>query len=61
MAQKAIEYDIVLCKVNLKYKIIVVESKALKKAGLDINNLQWQDVIRLNAGNEKFGHQKVPE
>lgn len=58
---KAIEYDIVFCKDNNKDKIIVVEPKVLKEASLDINNLQWQDIVRLNAGNDKFGYQKVPE
>jgi len=58
---KAIEYDIVFCEDNNKDKIIVVEPKVLKKANLDINNLKWQNVLKLNAGNDKFGYQKVPE
>lgn len=53
---KAIEYDIVYCQDNNEDKIIIIEPKLLKENGLDINNLSWQDVEKLNAGNDKFGH-----
>lgn len=58
---KAIEYDIVFCKDNDQDKIIVVEPKVIKEANLDINNLQWDDVEKLNASNDKFGYQKIPQ
>lgn len=58
---KAIEYDVVYCDDNNINKIIVVEPKLLKSAGLDINNLLWNDVKKINSGNKKFGDQKIPE
>ncbi|PJC81196.1 hypothetical protein CO007_05935 [Candidatus Roizmanbacteria bacterium CG_4_8_14_3_um_filter_36_10] len=58
---KAIEYDVVYCKDDTRDKIIVAEPKLIKSVNLDINNLQWNDIRKLNAGNEKFGYQNVPE
>lgn len=58
---KAIEYDVVYCKNGTEDKIIVVEPKLIKAANLDIDNLQWNDISKLNAGNERFGFEKVPE
>lgn len=58
---KAIEYDVVYCNDGGNDRLIIVEPKLLKLANLDINNLQWEDVKKLNAGNEKYGHQYVLE
>lgn len=58
---KAIEYDIVFCRDNDQARIIVVEPRVIKEAGLDINNLQWADVEKLDAGNDIFGYQKIPQ
>jgi len=58
---KAIEYDVVYRKDDTRDKIIVAETKLIKSVNLDINNLQWNDIRKLNAGNEKFGYQNVPE
>src|ERR1051326_435568 len=57
---RAVEYDVVACNDNGLYKIIVVEPKLLKQAGLDINNLQMQDVLKLDAGNSQYGFCKGP-
>jgi len=57
----AVEYDVVFCEHNTGNKIIVVEPKVIKEAGLDINYLQWSDVLKLNAGNAKFGYQQIAE
>ncbi|MBU1084772.1 hypothetical protein KKB06_00255 [Patescibacteria group bacterium] len=56
---KAVEYDVVYCQDNNEDKIIVIEPKLLKENGLDINNLSWQEVKKLNVGNEKFGQCSV--
>ena len=55
---RAIEYNIVQCLDGKK--IIVVEPKLLKQAKLDLNNLDWKDVEKLNVGNEKYGYCRVP-
>lgn len=52
---KAIEYDIVLCKDGSGYRIVAIEPKLIKQAGLDINNLNWAEVQKINTGNEKYG------
>ena len=57
---QAIEYDVAIAKDGNKFKVFVIEPKLLNEAGLDINNLVWEDVQKINAGNEKFGTQKVP-
>lgn len=57
---QAIEYDVALAQDGGDPKMIVIEPKVLKDAGLDINDLQWADVQNLDAGNETFGFQKVP-
>ncbi len=57
---KAIEYDIVACKDGDKYVIAVIEPKLLKQANLDINDLKWSDVQKINTGNNTFGQSKVP-
>lgn len=57
---KAIEYDVAIAKDGDSFKVFVIEPKLLNEAGLDINNLVWSDVQKLDAGNEKFGHQPVP-
>ena len=57
---KAIEYDVALAQDDDNSKIVVMEPKVIKEAGLDINNLQWADVKNLNSGNETFGFQKIP-
>lgn len=57
---KAIEYDVALAQDGNDPKIVVMEPKVIKEAGFDINNLQWNDVKDLNAGNDTFGFQKIP-
>jgi len=52
---KAVEYDVAYCQDKNEDKIIIIEPKLLKENGLDINNLSWQDVKQLNAGNGKYG------
>ena len=52
---KAIEYDIVYCDSDDGGKIVAIEPKLLKQAGLDINSLDWADVQEIDTGNEKFG------
>jgi len=52
---KAIEYDIVFCSFDDGGKVVVIEPKLLKQAGLDIDNLDWKDVEKINTGNDKFG------
>ena len=53
---KAIEYDIVYCKDPDASRVVVIEPKLLKQAGLDINDLAWSDVSTIEAGNERVGH-----
>lgn len=55
----AIEYDIVTVLDAGIYRNIVIEPGLLKEAGLDIDNLNWKDVKEIDAGNRKFGWQKV--
>jgi glycerophosphoryl diester phosphodiesterase len=57
---KAIEYDVAIAKDGDTFRVFVIEPKLLNEAGLDINNLGWSDVQKLNAGNEQFGQQPVP-
>lgn len=57
---RAIEYDVAIAKDGDKFQVFVIEPKLLKEAGLNINDLTWSDVQKINAGNEKFGIQKVP-
>ena len=52
---KAVEYDIVCCKDGDKNILAVIEPKLLKENRLDINNLKWEDVRKINAGNDKYG------
>lgn len=56
----AIEYDIVACKDGEQNKIIIIEPKLLKEANLDINDLKWKDIVKINAGNNIYGYCKVP-
>ncbi|GEM_PF-1388596 len=56
---QAIEYDVAVAKDESGFKVFVVEPKLLKAAGLDINNLSWDDVRKIDTGNEKFGPQKI--
>ncbi len=56
---KAIEYDVVFCNDKTEDKIIIVEPKLLKENNLDINNLHWEDVSKIDAGNEKYGTAQV--
>jgi glycerophosphoryl diester phosphodiesterase len=57
---KAIEYDVAIAKDGDNFKVFVIEPKLLSDAGLNINQLEWSDVQKLNAGNEQFGRQPVP-
>lgn len=57
---RAIEYDVAIAKDGDGFQVFVIEPKLLSEAGLDINNLTWDDVQKINAGNEKFGSQPVP-
>lgn len=57
---RAIEYDVVIAKEGDKFQVVVIEPKLLKEAGLNINDLDWRDVQKINSGNEKYGAQKVP-
>ena len=53
---KAIEYDVVLASDNhSKDYVVMIEPKIVNSLGLDINNLIWEDIEQLDAGNEKFG------
>lgn len=58
---KAIEYDVAIAKDGDKFRVFAIEPKLLNDAGLDINNLAWSDVQRINAGNEKFGTLQVTQ
>lgn len=53
---EAVEYDVVAVKDRDSYKVIVIEPKLLLEDNLDIDNLDWKDVQKLNAGNQKFGN-----
>lgn len=53
---KAIEYDVVVTKDGSQYKMIVIEPKLLLEHNLDINNLEWNSVKNIDAGNEQFGY-----
>lgn len=57
---RAIEYDVAIAKDGDKFQVFVIEPRLLNDAGLDINNLEWSDVQKLNAGNEQFAQQPVP-
>ena len=57
---KAIEYDVVFCNDDGRPKIVLVEPKLLKEQNLDVNNLNYTDVVQINAGNPKYGFCKVP-
>jgi glycerophosphoryl diester phosphodiesterase len=46
---------VVYCADEDEDKIVVVEPGLIKKAGLNIDNLSWVDVHKINAGNEKYG------
>lgn len=56
---KAIEYDVAIAKDEGSFQVFAIEPKLLSDAGLDINNLSWADVQKINTGNEKFGMQSV--
>ncbi|MEK9196315.1 MAG: glycerophosphodiester phosphodiesterase family protein, partial [Patescibacteria group bacterium] len=56
---QAIEYDVAIAKDGDKFQVFAIEPKLITEAGLDIDNLVWSDVQKINAGNEKFGHQPV--
>jgi len=56
---KAIEYDVAMVKNNNSYNIAVIDPKAIAGKGLDINNLNWQDIQNINLGNKKYGYCKV--
>jgi glycerophosphoryl diester phosphodiesterase len=56
---KAIEYDVAIAKDGNSFQVFAIEPKLLKDAGLDINDLAWDDVKKLNVGNDKFGAQSV--
>ncbi len=56
---KAIEYDVVVSKNKKNLKMVVIEPKLIKEQNLDIDNLNWEDLSRINAGNEKYGQCKV--
>lgn len=57
---RAIEYDVAIAKDGNGFQVFVIEPKLLVEAGLDINDLEWADVQKLNAGNDYFGVQSVP-
>lgn len=56
---QAIEYDVAIAKDGDKFQTFAIEPKLLNEARLDINNLEWKDVQKVNTGNEKFGAQPV--
>jgi glycerophosphoryl diester phosphodiesterase len=56
---RAVEYDVLVARDRGEYKVVVFEPKLIKEAGLDINNLTWSDVRKIDAGSEKFGAQEV--
>lgn len=56
---RAIEYDVAVAKDGDSFQVFAIEPKLLNDAGLDINNLAWEDVQKINTGNEKFGEQPV--
>ncbi|HET7673250.1 MAG TPA: glycerophosphodiester phosphodiesterase family protein [Candidatus Saccharimonadales bacterium] len=56
---KAIEYDVAIAKDGNDFKVFVIEPKLLNDAGLDINDLNWEDVLKIDTGNDKFGRQPV--
>jgi glycerophosphoryl diester phosphodiesterase len=56
---KAIEYDVAIGRDGDSFQVFAIEPKLLKDASLDINNLAWADVKKLNVGNDKFGEQSV--
>lgn len=53
---KAVEYDVVAAKDGDLYKIIIIEPKLLLENNLDIDNLDWKDIQKLDAGNQKYGY-----
>jgi glycerophosphoryl diester phosphodiesterase len=53
---EAVEYDVVAVKDGDSYKIIVFEPKLLLENNLDIDSLDWEDVQKLDAGNQKYGY-----
>lgn len=57
---QAIEYDVAIAKDGDRFQVFVIEPKLLKEVGLNINDLTWSDVKKINAGNKKFGAQKIP-
>jgi glycerophosphoryl diester phosphodiesterase len=61
LSQKArgIEFDVAVTKYKKTYKMIIIEPKLLLKNNLDINNLFWNDILKLDTGNNKFGSCKV--
>lgn len=56
---KAIEFDIATVGDGSKYRTIIIEPKLLHQAGLDIDNLEWDEVKKVDAGNAKFGRKGV--
>jgi len=56
---RAIEYDVAIAKDGDQFQVFAIEPKLLNEAGLDINNLNWEDVQKINAGNDNFGPQPV--
>jgi len=55
---EAIEFDVVVAKDKI-WKMVVIEPKLLSENNLNINNLKWNDLSNLNAGNQKHGQCKV--
>lgn len=51
----ALEYDVAIAKTDTGFEVFLIEPALLTQAGLDINNLNWQDVKALNTGNEESG------
>lgn len=56
---RAIEYDVAIAKDGNQFRVFAIEPKLLNEAGLDINNLAWEDVQKINTGNDEFGPQPV--
>ncbi|QQO10031.1 glycerophosphodiester phosphodiesterase [Breznakiella homolactica] len=49
---QAIEYDVAYCEDR---RIVLIEPRLLKEHNLDIDNLSWPELEKINTGNEKYG------
>jgi glycerophosphoryl diester phosphodiesterase len=56
-----LEYDVCFCQDKGLGKVAVIEPKLLKENNLDINDLYWDSLKKINAGNAKTGFCPVVE